>query len=232
MKTALDLSFRTGTTHDLRSLAERHYLGNDPFPPERVIVAVESGVDVGVLAVSRPTLNGQWRRKLPGFADRANHVSWINDNVRTISRVIVAIDYRGLGVATALVRQYLLNPLTPITEAIAAMGHVSPFFERAGMTLLGEVRAARDDRLRSALTSLGVTPFTLLRLAAIPGLLARSRDVHGALLRWANDSRATRALRSTPDDSLPAIASLAARRLVCPPRVYAHTTASTLALAA
>ncbi|MFZ4575304.1 MAG: hypothetical protein ACOYN0_12955, partial [Phycisphaerales bacterium] len=89
MNTALMFTFRNGTAYDLRRLAHRHYIGTDPFPPERVIVISESGADVGVLAVSRPALNGQWRRKLPGFDDRTGHARWLNENLRTISRVIV-----------------------------------------------------------------------------------------------------------------------------------------------
>lgn len=217
-----ELSFRIGTSHDVTLFSSRHYIGRDPFPPERVIVARESGCDVGVLAVSRPAINGAWRRALPGYEERTSHARWLNGTLRTISRVIVAPEWRGLGVATALVREYLRAPLTPVTEAIAAMGHVSPFFERAGMRALGEIHAARDERLRRELDELRVTPLVLLRTAAIPGLLARSRELERALMRWANDSRATRGMRAPAGGSLAAVASLAARRLVCPPRVYVN----------
>lgn len=224
-----DLSFRNGTGVDVTLFSHQHYIGRDPFPPERVIVAREGGRDVGVLAVSRPAINGSWRRELPGFAARASHGRWLNETLRTISRVIVAPEYRGLGVATALVREYLRAPLTPVTEAIAAMGHVSPFFERAGMRALGEISSARDARLKRELAALGVTPLGLLRTAATPVLLARSRGLCDALLRWANDSRATRGLRAAPGGSLAAIASLAARRVVCPPRVYVSVEGESVA---
>ncbi|MEO6436540.1 MAG: GNAT family N-acetyltransferase, partial [Tepidisphaeraceae bacterium] len=54
-------------------------------------------------------------------------------NVRAISRVIVHPQFRGLGVASGLVRRVLLDCPTRYVEATAAMGEVHPFFEKGGM---------------------------------------------------------------------------------------------------
>jgi GNAT superfamily N-acetyltransferase len=210
------LSFRIGTVHDLRAMHQHHYLQADPFPPQRVLVAVESGNDIGALAVSPAPINGSWRREIPGWHERISHTEWLNTNLRTISRVVVKPQYRGLGVASALVRHYLSAPLTPYTEAIASMGYVSPFFERAGMVRIGTVHSARDLRLARILNELALTPLAMLRLAALqepPAPLVQ------ALHRWANDSRSTRSRRTQPG-AVHDLAFLAARRLVAPPCVY------------
>src|SRR5205823_1709377 len=90
-----------------------------------------------VLVVSMPTLNGRWRELAwPGRfcgGDQRACARRLNEEVRTISRVIVEPRWRGLGVATRLVREYLRSPLTEKTEAAAAMGVCCPFFEAAGM---------------------------------------------------------------------------------------------------
>jgi ABC-type ATPase with predicted acetyltransferase domain len=59
---------------------------------------------------------------------------WINKNLRTISRVVVHPQFRGVGLGSELVRRILQECPTRYVETIAAMGKVHPFFEKAGMT--------------------------------------------------------------------------------------------------
>jgi ABC-type ATPase with predicted acetyltransferase domain len=70
---------------------------------------------------------------MKGLAYR-ERLRWANENVRTISRVIVHPQFRGIGVAAEVVRCVLEGCPTRWVEAVAAMGKVHPFFERAGMT--------------------------------------------------------------------------------------------------
>jgi ABC-type ATPase with predicted acetyltransferase domain len=58
---------------------------------------------------------------------------WINQNLRTISRVVVHPQFRGVGLGSELVRRILQECPTRYVETIAAMGKVHPFFEKAGM---------------------------------------------------------------------------------------------------
>ena len=53
---------------------------------------------------------------------------------------------------------YLRSPLTPATEAVAAMGAACPFFERAGMTAYRTPPGAADARWLDALASVGRSP--------------------------------------------------------------------------
>jgi GNAT superfamily N-acetyltransferase len=61
-------------------------------------------------------------------------IRWLNGNLRTISRVIVHPQFRGIGVAGELVRALCRESGVRYVEAIARMGTVVPFFERGGMT--------------------------------------------------------------------------------------------------
>lgn len=63
-------------------------------------------------------------------------LAFANATLRTISRVIVHPAFRGTGLATRLVRRLIADCPTPYIEALATMGWVNPFFERAGMTRL------------------------------------------------------------------------------------------------
>jgi GNAT superfamily N-acetyltransferase len=105
------------------------------------------GSVIGVLCVSRPTLNAWWRDAAwPGdyqAVPREVCAASINRDLRTISRVIVDPSWRAGGVGSALVRAYLKSPLTPRTEALSAMGRVCPLFERAGMRRIEGAPSAR-----------------------------------------------------------------------------------------
>jgi len=61
-------------------------------------------------------------------------LAFANRELRTISRVIVHPVFRATGLATLLVRHLCENCPTRYVEALATMGRVHPFFERAGMT--------------------------------------------------------------------------------------------------
>ena len=95
-------------------------------------------IAVGVL--SYPTPAHRVRDRVLGLGGpRYGHkLRFINLHVRTISRVIVHPQFRGLGIASALVRRICEDCPTRYVEAIAAMGEVHPLFEKAGMRKVGE----------------------------------------------------------------------------------------------
>ncbi|MBL0928149.1 MAG: hypothetical protein IBJ11_10945 [Phycisphaerales bacterium] len=191
-----------GTIADFDRLARWHYRAARPatFDARGIRRAVDtaSGQTVGVLVPSLPTLNGAWRTAAwgEGFApgDKRRLARRLNAEVRCISRVVVDPRARGLGVATALVRAYLAAPLTPRTEAVAAMGRVSGFFARAGMRELRGARPARDLRLLAALRGAGVERWRLAQPGAVRARLescdeAAREEVRRALRAWASAGR-------------------------------------------
>lgn len=190
-----------GTIRDYEKLAHHHYHTAPPATHVRVLVARDrhSHELAGALVVSMPALNGSWRTAAFGESryrskDRRADAARLNEELRTISRVVVESRYRGMGVGTMLVKRYLRRPLTRVTEALAAMGAFSGFFAAAGMTRIEIPASERDLRLMDALAALGIDPW----MTAAPEML--SRDTLGSLLlnrelqRWAQGTKGDRSV--------------------------------------
>lgn len=115
---------------------------------------------VGVLVESLPSLACRMREwamheRYGGHLSPRGRATLLNAEVRCISRVVVDPTWRGLGLAVRLVRAALAEPTTRVTEALAAMGRVNPFFERAGMTAYPRPPHAHDARLLAAMARFG-----------------------------------------------------------------------------
>lgn len=218
-----DLHILDGTPADYLALAHLHYRAARPATICRVLVASIRSEKLAALVVSCPVLNARWRERLwpndPAPANPRDRAAHLNATLRCISRVIVDPRARGLGIGTALVRAYLRNPLTPRTEAVAAMGAVCGFFAAAGMREVILPPAPRDRALRAALRAARIAPWELLDPARITR--RRARALEPALRRWANDARASRAAAHAPIDEL---IERAARAIASPipPRAYGH----------
>lgn len=135
---------RHGCAHDYERLKRFHYRGKRPATWAGVWVAEYSyaasrdrtgGRVVAVAVMSYPTIALHVRDEalgLRGMAERAR-IAFVNQNVRTISRVIVHPQFRSVGLAVALVRCLIEQCETRYVEALAMMGKAHPFFEKAGM---------------------------------------------------------------------------------------------------
>jgi len=238
-----ELSLRRGSLRDYALLSQHHYRSARPATAPRVLVLETPGQSVsgrwlgrsesprviGVLVESLPLLNCMLRDvamgKRYGSIPAGRGRSWLlNQELRCISRVVVDPQYRGLGLAVRLVKASLADPVTPLTEAIAAMGRVHPFFERAGMTPYHRPPHRFDGRLVAALRSLGFELTALAQLektqAAIAALTRAQRLwIEHELLRWYRQTLGRSAEHSTD----PRSHLLAARqRLLCEPVYYLH----------
>jgi len=217
------VSIREGTINDYHVLARFHYRAAEPATVVRVLRADDPAAGtckgalvadpVGVLVVSMPTLNGRWRELAwPGRysgPDRRENAGRLNRELRCISRVIVDPRHRASGVATALVREYLRHPLTPATEAVAAMGVCCPFFRRAGMIQYTLAPSERDARLADAIAAAdlgGRAPDEPAVTRLLRGPSRRGRLVARELRRWAGESRASRGLIDEPIERVAATA--------------------------
>lgn len=228
-----------GTIDDYAALAGYHYRAGPPATVERVLrvqappAARRAGLSAAaVLVTSRPTRCGVWRNLAwPGRyagTDHAAALRRLNDEVRCISRVVVHPRYRALGLATRLVRAYLENPATPCTEAVAAMGAVSPFFAAAGMVAYALPRRPSDQRLLDALDEAGVPAEALLddrvraRLLASPTVVREIGVWAAARFRPRAPGRGRGASESEPPPVAAAFLA-AAVRLSARPVAFAHT---------
>jgi len=139
--------------------------------------------------------------------------------MRCISRVVVHPQWRGLGLAVRLVRRGLATMTTPYTEALAAMGRVHPFFERAGMTAYRRWPHRRDQRLLDAMRSVGVEPW---ELASEKRMRDRVGDalLRAELLRWAGNPPSSRPAASQPGAWVDEAIVAAREKLLCEPVYY------------
>lgn len=154
----------------------------------------------------------------------------LNREVRCISRVVLDPQWRGLGLAVRLVRYALEHPeptRPPLayTEALAAMGRVSPFFERAGMVRYERPLRSRAEhaRLLDAMNRVGLEPPMLASRALVHNRLQQltpddQRWFEAELRRW------RRAAGRTPRAQLEAMSLnellLAARDMLMVVPVY------------
>ncbi len=197
-----------GQRSDYFQLADAHYRAGPPATIELVLCARSRQTRrlAGVLTISRPVLNASWRaiawpEHFGGgsafvAAPMSERARVVNELVRGISRVIIDQRDRGVGLSTALVRAYLAQPLTPLTEGIAAMAGACPFFERAGMRRVDRPPARRERVLLKALRDLRVPAWVLMEPRGITARALgeqRAAGVERAVRRWAMDSRASRA---------------------------------------
>jgi hypothetical protein len=149
-----------GGREDYKRLAEYHYR-DSTIGPYAAIFAMRMGTKtIGVIVYTMPTMGLELRNVATGgfFGgfDKKTGLSLINRNIRRISRVIIEPRFRGLGLASRLVRETMPKINVPIIEAMAVMGTVNPFFEKAGMTAYTAKMPARCVQLIEAFGMVGV----------------------------------------------------------------------------
>jgi hypothetical protein len=115
---------------------------------------------VGVIVYSTPMPEVKLRNVatdnfFTGF-DKSTQLALINKNIRCISRLIIEPRFRGLGLASRLVRRTMPKMNIPIIEAMAVMGLVNPFFEKAGMKAYTAKIPVRNVQLIEALSMVGI----------------------------------------------------------------------------
>lgn len=232
-----------GTIADYNRLKAYHYRAKKPATATRVLAfrhakrsAVSRFLDApaetstaAVLVESLPSLGCRMRNwalhdRYGAWLEPHQRAVLLNREVRVISRVVVHPCWRGLGLAVRLVKAALAEPATLYTEALAAMGRVNPFFERAGMTAYHRPAHAFDARLIDAMHLAGLTVGDL----AMPDRMrdnieqldhAKRDWIFNELHRWYRQTAGRSANHSQdPDDHLRAARS----RLMLEPVYYLH----------
>jgi GNAT superfamily N-acetyltransferase len=234
-----------GTRQDYRRLSRFHYKAGEPVTMARVLTLRQREITVvgrylgrraeetpaAVLVVSLPHPGCRLRdlatagryRDLP----RRQSLQLLNREVRTISRVVVDPQWRGLGLAVRLVRQAMRETTQPYLEALAAMGRVHPFFERAGMQRYDRPPLPGHQRLLDALAALGIEPWELASPARILRRTAGEPGVSSLLERELR--RFARGAAHLPPAALRTLGlvdlvKLARDHLLCQPVYYLHRT--------
>jgi hypothetical protein len=177
-----NLQITPGCLDDYRRLARYHYCGSHTGPVSAVYVLRRSGCEtpIGVIVYSNAPAVLELRNIATNhiFAgiDRSTQLELINANIRRISRVIIEPRFRGLGLASRLVRRTMPMVNVPIVEAVAVMGWVNPFFEKAGMTAYKAQPSMASVQFIEALSIIGIERAELLDPERVQQKLDRLSD--------------------------------------------------------
>jgi len=165
------ISIRRCSYRNYKELASFHYrAGNPPAVVSDVFGAFFKRVGgrvgnsdrlVGIIVYARPALHLAMRNKatrgryLPGKNASAIYRR-LNREVKTIARVVVDPQFRGIGLAVRLVAETMPLVGALYVESLAAMGKVNPFFEKAGMARWPSRVSENSQRFIAALRSVGI----------------------------------------------------------------------------
>ncbi|MHC4068077.1 MAG: hypothetical protein ACYS18_01935 [Planctomycetota bacterium] len=157
-----------GGGDDYRRLSHFHYRGSRLGPYSAIFALRAKGRlarrlgkrAVGVIVYTMPLGQLELRNAALGgiFSglDRRTYLWLVNRNIRSISRVIIEPRFRGLGLASRLVRETMPKMDVPFVEGLAVMGRVNPFFEKAGMLAYKAQRSRRCAELIEAFSFVGI----------------------------------------------------------------------------
>ena len=163
-----------GDIGDYRVLSRYHYRG-ERLGPFVEIYAIRPGI--GVIVYTMPSLGVEARNialggVLDGF-DKSSRAAMVNKNIRCVGRVIIEPRYRGLGLASRLVRETMGKVGVAVIEAMAVMGKVNRFFERAGMTGYEAKESVGCAQLVEAFSLVGIEEDELVLPATVQGKIER-----------------------------------------------------------
>jgi len=157
-----------GSLEDYKQLAHYHYRDSHlgPFTaifairPAKALGAQSGPRTIGVIVYTMPSPAIELRNiatdNLFAGLDRTTQLDLVNKNIRCIGRVIIEPRFRGLGLASRLVRETMPEMGVPLVEAMAVMGLVNPFFEKAGMKAYAAKMPARCAQLIEAFSMVGI----------------------------------------------------------------------------
>ncbi len=163
-----ELQIVRGCLDDYKKLSRYHYRDNciGPFAaifvlrPVKTLASHIGTAAVGVIVYTMPSIGLELRNIATGnfFSgfDRSTRLELVNKNVRCISRVIIEPRFRSLGLASRLVRQTMPKLEVSLIEAMAVMGQVNPFFEKAGMTAYAAKLPVRCIQMVEAFSVVGI----------------------------------------------------------------------------
>jgi hypothetical protein len=149
-----------GGVADYEKLARYHYRNGKLSPFKAIYVLRNSQDTIGVIVYTMPSPSLELRNIatnnfFKGYS-RKTSLALVNKSIRTISRVIIEPRFRSLGLAAKLVRETMPSMNVPIVEAMAVMGHVNPFFEKAGMKAYKRPMPFNCVQMKEALSLVGI----------------------------------------------------------------------------
>lgn len=164
---------------DYDYLARFHYRSGNLGPYVKMYKIINKSSDfmsinepVGLIVYTMPVPSIKLRNiatkgMFTGLESRHKTMQSVNANFRCISRVIIDPRFRGLGLARLLVAETMKLMPTPYVEALAVMGRVNPFFEKAGMKKYTAESLPRVTNMTKAFENIGISKSDLIEPAIV-----------------------------------------------------------------
>src|SRR3954464_3705633 len=145
---AHELWLSDGTRAAWPYFARWHYRGHRLAFVRRVVLLWHSDEPIGICVFAAPAASLHLRNRYFGLHGRHSslHLSSLNRQLWLLARVVLHPTYRGAGIGAAFVREACRACRGRWVEPLAAMGHASPVFERAGFARVGAAGKPDGDR--------------------------------------------------------------------------------------
>ena len=129
----------SGTKTDWSYFARWHYRGHTIGLVRQVTLLWHGEEPIGICVFTAPPLSLHWRHVAFGLSGRRSRVAaqTLNAQLWMLARVVLHPTYRGAGLASEFVRRSCQSCPVNWIETLAEMGHIHPFFERAGFRRIG-----------------------------------------------------------------------------------------------
>lgn len=103
---------------------------------------------IGICIFTSPPLGLRERNRYFGLSGRWSRtkIQTMNRQLVSLARVVVHPAYRGAGIAAAFIRRSCASLPWPWIETLAQMGHMNPFFEKAGFVRVGVAGKTKRSR--------------------------------------------------------------------------------------
>jgi ABC-type lipoprotein export system ATPase subunit/GNAT superfamily N-acetyltransferase len=140
-----ELRLSEGTSADWRHFARWHYRSHHLAFVRRVVLLGHKDEPVGVCVFCTPAASLSLRSRYFGLSGRRSEtgLAALNQQLWLLARVVLHPTYRGAGIGAAFVRRACQTCPVAWVETLSAMGHVNPFFERAGFLRVGVLRGRK-----------------------------------------------------------------------------------------
>lgn len=115
---------------------------------KKILVLWHGAEPIGICVFCSPALSLRPRNRYFGLSGQRTRLTSrsLNQQLVTLSRVVLHPKYRGVGLASHFVRRCCELSGWPWVEALAEMGRINPFFERAGFVRVGTVGRGNQSR--------------------------------------------------------------------------------------
>ncbi len=143
-----DLKITVGSKVDWPAFASWHYRSHHLGLVKRVSVLWHGEEKIGICVFASPPISLSQRNKFFGLHGRWSRTPLraLNSQLVTLSRVVLHPSYRGAGLAAWFIRESCRACPWSWIETLAQMGHLNPFFEKAGFVRVGVTQSKNQSR--------------------------------------------------------------------------------------